>query len=75
MVMHTSITFQKGYIAHRGETFRKALFKVGELWSLAHEAMNVMALTATATVVEVQQVLGMKNQLLLLYLQPKILFR
>ena len=47
-----------------GGTFRKALLKVGELRSLAHEAVNVMALTATATAVvrqEVEQVLGMKK--------------
>ena len=66
--MHTFNYISEGltlvYIAHRGGTFRKALLKVGELRSLAHEAVNVMALTATATAVvrqEVEQVLGMKK--------------
>ena len=31
-------------------SFRKVLLKVGEMRSLAHEAVNVKALTATATV-------------------------
>lgn len=54
--------------SHRGESFRKVLLKVGEMRSLAHEAVNVMALTATATTAvrqEVEQVLGMREPIVI----------
>ena len=37
------------YTSYRGETFRSAHLRVGELRSMLPPTVNVMALTATAT--------------------------
>lgn len=54
------------YVLCRGETFRKLLLRIGEVRSLLPETVNVMALTATATVKlrkDAAKVIGMRNEL------------
>lgn len=49
----------------RGETFRRVLSRVGEVRSLLPKRVNIMALTATATVTlrkEVARMISMKNE-------------
>lgn len=53
-------------LLHRGETFRKLLLRMGEIRSLIPDKVNIMALTATATVKlrkDASRIIGMRNEL------------
>ena len=66
------------FCAYRGETFRKAFSKIGEVRSLLSPEVNVMALTATATKSTRNHVcksLGMRNPVIVSHSPNKVNIR
>ena len=62
------------YLYFRGDCFRREFSRLGELRSVIPENVNVMALTATATVSTRREIMTCKNLLLCQFLLLRTIF-